>query len=114
MNNFPNAKSPFETLCEEKELKIVYCYKCQAFHVTYGGIKLDLYKPALEQLILTLTEKKEYYETLDDGYVQTITVKTNSNGVSLLMDLLELEYFLKMLRKAFWKFEANYWGVSLN
>ncbi|MEO0639585.1 MAG: DUF6686 family protein [Bacteroidota bacterium] len=114
MSNFPNAKLPFETLCEEDELRIIYCYKCQAFHVSYGAIYLDLYKPAMEQLIHALEEKKAHYERLSNGYMQSIQVKTNCKGVSLLMNLFEVNYLLKMLRKAFWKFEANYWGVSLN
>ncbi|MEL6134151.1 MAG: hypothetical protein AAFR59_12380, partial [Bacteroidota bacterium] len=73
-----------------------------------------LYKPALEELILVLAEKKTKYERLPNGHAQSIKVKTNCKGVSMLMHLHEVQYLLKMLRKAFWKFEATYWGVSLN
>ena len=114
MSNHSGTGLPFKTLCEEDDLRIIYCYKCQAFHVSYGAIYLDLYKPAMEGLIHTLTEKKEEYRGYPEVLSQSIKVKTSCKGISLLMNLYDVEYLLSKLRKAFLKFEADYWGVNLN
>lgn len=103
-----------ENLCKEGEDHVTFCYDSQAFHVSYRGILLQLYKPALESMIARLQAEYQRHKGRIEPGRRGIEIPTPDRNVRILVSLYDIKRLLPMMRKAYWIFETKYWRGCLN
>ncbi|MEM6633644.1 MAG: hypothetical protein AAF694_28485 [Bacteroidota bacterium] len=114
MTPLPSQFHTFEVLYEKGDHKVVYCLECEAFHIYYGTVSLDLYKSSLESLLEALKLYRQTYEELVPPTQRCIEVVTPFEGIRLLFSIEDLDQFSNMLRTARRVFEEKSWRSHLN
>ncbi|MEM7370743.1 MAG: DUF6686 family protein [Bacteroidota bacterium] len=114
MNSSSRHKHTFELLHHDKDSKIVYCYECQAFHVNYGTVSLDLARTTIESLIDSLDLNLQLYKGMADSDERCIEIATPYFGIRLLFSFNELEVLRTLLKDAYLRIEERLWKSNWN
>ncbi|MEO1449430.1 MAG: DUF6686 family protein [Bacteroidota bacterium] len=114
MQFFADSDQPFNTLYVNGENKVVYCHKCQAFHVYFGIISFDIRRPGLEKLIAHLEEKFNVYQHRLASDRKIIRIDTPCRGLRLQLSIFDLEEMLEMLQYALEQYELARWKPNYN
>lgn len=78
--------------------KAVYCRECDAFHIHFGNVSLDLSEVGIDVLYNSLWAYHEFYrETVKDPDFR-LDISTPYRGFRLYLSLSEIRDFLQMLR----------------
>ena len=89
-----------ETLIDEFDSKVIYCYCCQIYRVYYGTVAIHLSDKGMNQLVDLLQQYLRSYEGIAPLAERTIEVNTPLPGFMLFMSINDLHYFSSILRNA--------------
>lgn len=95
METLQNNGHHLETLAQDGDNKVVYCHQCEAFHINYETISIDLKKVAVETLINNLRLYYQRYKGAVDPTHRCIHIGTPYMGIRLLLSISDLEDFQK-------------------
>ncbi|MEM6763814.1 MAG: hypothetical protein AAF655_02770 [Bacteroidota bacterium] len=100
----------YEILYWENHNRVVFCHDCQAFHINFGMISLDLRRPAVESLMSTLHKYLQFYEGKVHTECRCVEVHTPYQGIRLLLSVSEIRALGNILYDAcssFWDREYD-------
>ena len=96
----------YEIIYWENHNRVVFCHDCNAFHINFGMISLDLQRPAIGLLRTRLHRYLQFYEEKVHPECRCIEIATPYQGIRLLLSVGEIRTLGNMLYEA----SSSLWG----
>ncbi|MEM6770041.1 MAG: hypothetical protein AAF597_05605 [Bacteroidota bacterium] len=96
----PNGLPAYDTLYQEGDNRVVYCYECGVFHVYYATVCVDINRRSLDVLANSLDAYYACYESTEDRFKRCIEVGTPCSTIRFVLSVEDLHLFSGMLRQA--------------
>jgi len=99
LSSFENPIS-HETLFQDHNKMVAYCYKCKLYHIYLGNVALDLREGDLRDFIIKLHHFGSMYEGNIHPMERSIEIKRNNSGMRMICSLIEIQSYTKISENA--------------
>lgn len=106
--------TPYEMLYDQGDVKVVFCYECQLFHIHYRAIALDLKLKALREMVDALRLNMSFYRGVTNPEKRCIEVCTPSSILRLRLSMLDMQELLSILQGSEMILKQRIWQHRYN